>query len=66
MNSPEPAAEIQDLLRRIGTLALEIEQVPNTDPDLWAMKGVDKKCQVIRAHCIRIGMLLGSTVGAPV
>ena len=65
MYPPEPAEEIQDLLRRIGTLALEIEEVPNTSPDLWAMKGIDKKCQVIRAHCIRIGVLLGSGVGLP-
>ncbi len=42
--------EIKQRLIRVKELAQEIEDVPNLLPDLWTMKGIDKKCQEIKEH----------------
>jgi hypothetical protein len=41
---------VYDRLRRIKSLAQEIEDVPNLAPDVWTMQKIDKKCQEIRQH----------------
>lgn len=58
--SSQIAAEIHQRLRRIESLAEEIEQVPNFTPDLWTMKQVDQKCQEIRRHCTWIDQHIGT------
>ena len=42
--------EIKRRLERIKVLSKEIEGVQNLLPDLWSMKGIDKKCQEIISH----------------
>ena len=43
-------SEMKERLERIKVLAKEIEDVPNLLPDMWTMKGIDKKCQEIASH----------------
>ncbi len=42
--------EIKRRLDRVKELAQEIEDVPNLLPDLWTMRGIDKRCQEIKEH----------------
>jgi hypothetical protein len=56
--SPRAAAAVQQELNTIATLAKEIEDVPNLGPDLWSMRGIDKKCLDIRPRCQRVWLLL--------
>jgi hypothetical protein len=52
--------EIRERIERILKLAREIEAVPNFGPDLWTMRKMDQKCQVIRGDCQAIGVLVGT------
>ncbi len=56
--SPNTAAAIQQELSTIATLAKEIEDVPNLGPDLWSMRGIDKKCLEVGPRCHRVWVLL--------
>lgn len=60
MLNGQQAQEIHDRLGRIVQLAREIEAVPNFGPDIWTMREIDKKCQVIRGDCNVIGRLVGT------
>jgi len=55
--------EIHQRLYRIRELAAEIEAVPNLPQDVWTMKGIDKKCREIQAHCQWISTALGTGDG---
>ena len=57
--------EIHQRLSRIQQLAGEIEAVPNLLPDMWSMKGIDKKCREIQDHCQWIASSLGTGDGGP-
>jgi hypothetical protein len=59
-------AEVHDRLNRIATLAKEIESVPNLLPDLWTMKGIDKKCQEIQANANHILQAMNRYIGTGV
>jgi len=52
--------QVQGSLGRVVQLAREIEAVPNLGPDIWTMREIDKKCQVIRGECDLIGRLVGT------
>jgi hypothetical protein len=52
-------SEIKRRLKRIKALSKEIEDVPTLLPDLWTMKGIDKKCQEIVSHAQWIEEKLG-------
>jgi hypothetical protein len=41
-------------------LAGEIEAVPNFGVDIWTMRRIDQKCQVIRGDCAAISRLVGT------
>ena len=56
--------EIHNRLSRIQQLAAEIESVPNLLPDMWTMKGIDKKCREIQQHCQWISSSLGTGDGS--
>jgi hypothetical protein len=55
--------ELYDRLRRIQTLAKEVEDIPNFGPDLWTMREGDKKCQQIQQDAAWISAQLNAYVG---
>lgn len=41
-------SQMKTKLEHVKELAQEIEDVPNLLPDVWTMKGIDRKCQEIK------------------
>jgi hypothetical protein len=54
---------IQQALGEIAKLAKEIEEAPNFGPDVWTMKGIDKKAQRIQQLCHWISSEIGTGPG---
>ena len=60
MLAPNQFTDAQQRLHRIQTLAHEIEAVPKFGPDLWTMRKIDEKCQLIRGDGQAISRLVGT------
>jgi len=64
MGVPSPViGEVYDRLRRIQSLAREVEQIPNFGPDMWTMRKGDEKCRQISQDASWIWQQLSQYVG---
>lgn len=60
MLSTQQTQEVHSRLDRIVRLAREIEGVPNFGPDVWTLREIPKKCQVIIGDSAAISGLVGT------